>query len=139
MSPLDLHVLGTPPAFVLSQDQTLPFNPSTSLDALLFGIFAVSVRSLALLFLCAFLLCIVFKVRCAPSGASAPGRARLIYQTHIPLSSTFFQKNDEKVRKINVSGRCLSSLCKTFVFWFGFQLLDLLIVPHFCSTIQIRI
>ena len=27
MSPLDLHVLGTPPAFVLSQDQTLPFNP----------------------------------------------------------------------------------------------------------------
>ena len=23
MSPLDLHVLGTPPAFVLSQDQTL--------------------------------------------------------------------------------------------------------------------
>ena len=29
MSPLDLHVLGTPPAFVLSQDQTLPFNPLT--------------------------------------------------------------------------------------------------------------
>ena len=27
MSPLDLHVLGTPPAFVLSQDQTLAFNP----------------------------------------------------------------------------------------------------------------
>ena len=27
MSPLDLHVLGTPPAFVLSQDRTLPFNP----------------------------------------------------------------------------------------------------------------
>jgi hypothetical protein len=26
--PLDLHVLGTPPAFVLSQDQTLVFNPS---------------------------------------------------------------------------------------------------------------
>ena len=26
MSPLDLHVLGTPPAFVLSQDQTLLFN-----------------------------------------------------------------------------------------------------------------
>ena len=25
-SPLDLHVLGTPPAFVLSQDQTLMFN-----------------------------------------------------------------------------------------------------------------
>ena len=27
MSPLDLHVLSTPPAFVLSQDQTLLFNP----------------------------------------------------------------------------------------------------------------
>ena len=26
-SPLDLHVLGTPPAFVLSQDQTLALNP----------------------------------------------------------------------------------------------------------------
>ena len=31
MSPLDLHVLGTPPAFVLSQDQTLAFNPFKSL------------------------------------------------------------------------------------------------------------
>ena len=31
MSPLDLHVLGTPPAFVLSQDQTLPFNPIQTL------------------------------------------------------------------------------------------------------------
>ena len=28
-SPLDLHVLGTPPAFVLSQDQTLMFNSCT--------------------------------------------------------------------------------------------------------------
>ena len=27
--PLDLHVLGTPPAFVLSQDQTLVFNPTS--------------------------------------------------------------------------------------------------------------
>ena len=30
LSPLDLHVLGTPPAFVLSQDQTLAFNPLCS-------------------------------------------------------------------------------------------------------------
>ena len=28
ISPFDLHVLSTPPAFVLSQDQTLMFNPS---------------------------------------------------------------------------------------------------------------
>ena len=34
MSPLDLHVLGTPPAFVLSQDQTLPFNPLSSSSGL---------------------------------------------------------------------------------------------------------
>ena len=27
ISPFDLHVLSTPPAFVLSQDQTLMFNP----------------------------------------------------------------------------------------------------------------
>ncbi len=70
MSPLDLHVLGTPPAFVLSQDQTLPFNPSTSLDVSLSGIFA----SLSLLY-CAFLLCIVFKVRFAPPPSLSLGRA----------------------------------------------------------------
>ena len=34
LSPLDLHVLGTPPAFVLSQDQTLMFNPYVSLELL---------------------------------------------------------------------------------------------------------
>ena len=39
MSPLDLHVLGTPPAFVLSQDQTLPFNPYIS-RCFTLGIFA---------------------------------------------------------------------------------------------------
>ena len=33
MSPLDLHVLSTPPAFVLSQDQTLMFNPYPQLLA----------------------------------------------------------------------------------------------------------
>ena len=27
VTPFDLHVLSTPPAFVLSQDQTLVFNP----------------------------------------------------------------------------------------------------------------
>ena len=33
-SPLDLHVLSTPPAFVLSQDQTLMFNPFHSVALL---------------------------------------------------------------------------------------------------------
>ena len=32
LSPLDLHVLGTPPAFVLSQDQTLMFNLAQKLS-----------------------------------------------------------------------------------------------------------
>ena len=31
-TPFDLHVLGTPPAFVLSQDQTLEFNLSVSFN-----------------------------------------------------------------------------------------------------------
>ena len=31
-SPLDLHVLGTPPAFVLSQDQTLVFDSVLNLE-----------------------------------------------------------------------------------------------------------
>ena len=34
---LDLHVLGTPPAFVLSQDQTLQFELHVSTASLLFG------------------------------------------------------------------------------------------------------
>ena len=33
MSPLDLHVLSTPPAFVLSQDQTLMFESFSVLTA----------------------------------------------------------------------------------------------------------
>ena len=43
LSPLDLHVLGTPPAFVLSQDQTLMFNPSQS-----HGLISLPVRPLSL-------------------------------------------------------------------------------------------
>ena len=37
-SPLDLHVLSTPPAFVLSQDQTLMFNPLSLQLRLNFGL-----------------------------------------------------------------------------------------------------
>ena len=32
--PLDLHVLGTPPAFILSQDQTLHFWLKSSISAI---------------------------------------------------------------------------------------------------------
>ena len=86
MSPLDLHVLGTPPAFVLSQDQTLVFNPSNaprslsvpdphlnSLESSLSIPCAVRVtlcvrgaRAVPL-FLRVSLLCIVFQVRSALS------------------------------------------------------------------------
>ena len=48
MSPLDLHVLGTPPAFVLSQDQTLMFNPLTSFRTLNSLESSLSLRSLPL-------------------------------------------------------------------------------------------
>ena len=40
--PFDLHVLGTPPAFVLSQDQTLEFNLSVPLSTVAHFLFAWS-------------------------------------------------------------------------------------------------
>ena len=74
MSPLDLHVLGTPPAFVLSQDQTLKFDLITQRSLALrfivrFGIdFAYYFVAYATFRLpCLLLLCIVFKVRVSPS------------------------------------------------------------------------
>ena len=61
MPPLDLHVLGTPPAFVLSQDQTLAFNPTTP------GSRRKSLLSLKeSTVVCASLLCAVFKVPASP-------------------------------------------------------------------------
>ena len=79
-SPLDLHVLGTPPAFVLSQDQTLKFNPS----ALPSGNVSNSQNQLS--FFLAFLLnlCIVFKVR-------RSRRSLFILPLHAPLVNTFFE------------------------------------------------
>ena len=62
----DLHVLGTPPAFVLSQDQTLEFNLVLFLSLGRFNCFlaflsnSFSWNCLA----CLFVHCIVFKVPC---------------------------------------------------------------------------
>ena len=71
MSPLDLHVLGTPPAFVLSQDQTLPFNPfkNASQPFGLPRLFYSLESSLSSSFLRVYFLCIVFKVL-RPPGES---------------------------------------------------------------------
>ena len=64
-SPLDLHVLGTPPAFVLSQDQTLMFNPlSYGLGA--FAPLPKDLHSLRIFCRSSLLCCIVFKVRPPP-------------------------------------------------------------------------
>ena len=88
-SPLDLHVLGTPPAFVLSQDQTLAFNPS------ILNRFTGQVqliRNYCLLF-ALFLFCIVFKVqRCALAVSRA---SQLVYIITVQkksqhLFATFF-------------------------------------------------
>ena len=83
MSPLDLHVLGTPPAFVLSQDQTLPFNPFTSFDVSLFGIFA----DLSLLRVS---LSVSFSRFASLFSAVSRRRACIEYQISSRMSSTFF-------------------------------------------------
>ena len=60
VSPLDLHVLGTPPAFVLSQDQTLMLILSAQKLSLAL-LLALKFLDCVAFFL--LLLCIFFKVR----------------------------------------------------------------------------
>ena len=71
LSPLDLHVLGTPPAFVLSQDQTLSFNPLSlnRVSSTKFHSFGITVLFALLLF------CIVFKVRTSLASGFSAARA----------------------------------------------------------------
>ena len=88
LSPLDLHVLGTPPAFVLSQDQTLSFNPLflNQVSPTKFHSFGITVLFALLLF------CIVFKVR---TGLALPLFERLAqpallsYHNFSPASTLF--------------------------------------------------
>ena len=74
-SSFDLHVLSTPPAFVLSQDQTLLFNPSRSSPM---RANAPSINSISTLpestVLLLLVLCIVFKDR-----AARVSRGQLVY------------------------------------------------------------
>ena len=84
MSPLDLHVLSTPPAFVLSQDQTLAFNPLSYPAAPAAGQThsESSVSSyLRLSFLYRF------------QGSSALGESLYILSKVSRFVNTFFQKN----------------------------------------------
>ena len=114
MSPLDLHVLGTPPAFVLSQDQTLPFNPLTSFDAF------HSLESSLIFPVARFFLLYRFQ-----------GSLRSLYDlSQASLSRITKQKRNvkhflaiflKKMRNFNASGRCDSSPSKMFLFWPGFQ------------------
>ena len=97
-SPLDLHVLSTPPAFVLSQDQTLMFNPLSSIrsprtarqscPSELLKAFTLSESD------CSFFvsLCIVFKIR-SPPWSVFLSRSRgdfYIIPNLSPFVNTFF-------------------------------------------------
>ena len=85
--PFDLHGLGTPPAFVLSQDQTLNKSLKKSFD-FLFLLVSVLRLSFAFLFVRIISLCYaVFKVRFA-----APFCGQPLYSTTtiFPLSRSFF-------------------------------------------------
>ena len=87
----DLHVLSTPPAFVLSQDQTLVFNPLTCYLQGFCPNFVSSIRTLQsqakliseLTVVKPQSLCIVFKIL-APS-AQSPSLERLVRIPQIPL------------------------------------------------------
>ena len=98
LSPLDLHVLGTPPAFVLSQDQTLAFNPLCLIG---FTDQVQLIRNYCLLF--AFLLfCIVFKVQCPL--LRCPARASLFILSPNPGNvNTFLQTFSLFFRVFSVS------------------------------------
>ena len=97
VSPLDLHVLGTPPAFVLSQDQTLPFNPLSSHRVP--GIGALAPRrpdsqdplGIRCLFDCASCL-IPCRISVSFSRFGAPRRSLSILSNFIPFVNPFLQE-----------------------------------------------
>ena len=103
ITPFDLHVLGTPPAFVLSQDQTLEFNLLQRFRCLVLFNFAWSFRSrvvvsqlLRINLACLLFRYIVFKVLAAPFP---PALARVSRDSFDSIPRTFrfvnpfFQKN----------------------------------------------
>ena len=83
MSPLDLHVLSTPPAFVLSQDQTLAFNPLSHL--------ALSDKTNSFGIIC--LSFLRFSILYRFQGSSALGESLYILSKVSRFVNTFFEKN----------------------------------------------
>ena len=77
----DLHVLGTPPAFILSQDQTLHLFLARSIS--IYGVFSINFDVLLLNS------CLVFKDRNCPEAHRFPVSALLDYYHRNPLSTTF--------------------------------------------------
>ena len=93
-APLDLHVLGTPPAFTLSQDQTLQailfrFNPSfvSSFSGGCYSYFNDRALPSVYIFTTSYSLCQSFSF---PQFLLAPSRARLLIYHIYPLLSTTF-------------------------------------------------
>ena len=108
LSPFDLNVLGTPPAFILSQDQTLEkylsvFRRSSSFRALLPAIYSCTTFvlfpfrncrdllpfSFSKKGCCCLICCSIFKDQFRP----LLGVAFLVYYFFEGLSTTFFKKN----------------------------------------------
>ena len=90
MSPLDLHVLGTPPAFVLSQDQTLMFNPfiaSPGSPGLAIKLIPIDCRSFLRSFSVSFSRSLAAPLK-APLGAPLE-TAYIEYHYRPPLSTPF--------------------------------------------------
>ena len=85
MSPLDLHVLGTPPAFVLSQDQTLMFNPTPPTGAN--RLMAFLTRSESDCSFCSYFSISFSRIALSPPEPLALARAprdNIDYYTHFP-------------------------------------------------------
>ena len=105
MSPLDLHVLSTPPAFVLSQDQTLLFNPVLSShlcfrSGVIRQLSGITVYSVILpydpsrLHFSVRLFCIVFKVHVLSRSSQrlvSYHALRLVSSTFLQFFTDFFQ------------------------------------------------
>ena len=81
MSPLDLHVLSTPPAFVLSQDQTLSFNPVISLTG---STSQVSTHSELLSYFCVISSVSFSRFSAVPAVSRA---SQLVYLIKLPVES----------------------------------------------------